>query len=514
MIVTQGRRARVTPLVGAQSLTLKTPVLVVEGPPALAAAQKYFPERPCVTWEGGEEGVLTTDWAPLKGRIVTLYPRNDDAGIGTMHDVAHELWALGCSLRIVEAVGCPVGWDLASFENIGQARDEVLEYLKHHTEPLIKAPDPIQRTEKPAEPPRPTPVTQLPVKGPAPKPAQAVESNDAFEAVALVDISDEVRAQVVQNILEAGSVAVLAGSPNAGKTFVAVHLGIHVAAGAPWFGAKVAPGPVVYVAAEAPGSVKTRARLAASHQFAGRRLPFYVVSASPGLGSELDTVADTKRLMATLSHVASEEGAAVKLLLIDTVASVLGGGEENAEGMLLLAGAAKHIATQTNAAVVLVHHPSKSDPKSLRGHSSLAAAVDAILNVETDENTGIRTATLTKSRDSAAGRQIFFTLEPVTLPGEDYFGDPRTSCVVTAVTVPEHRRRRPGGKAQETLLTELERQYRLGVHSWDRATLMAAGKALGQPRTSSIYALKGLIRDGFLGGDSALTLRHPPTDED
>jgi AAA domain len=513
MIVTKGPK-RVMPLVGIESLKLTTPVLLVEGAAALAAAQKYFPERPCLTWEGGEHGVLTTDWNPLKGRVVTLYPRHDDAGVTTMHDVAHELWALGCALRIVDAIGTPLEWDLAKFEATEQSREDVLAYLKGHTEPLVKQPTRAERTEKPQEPSKGAPVTQIPRKEPSPTPPKQPAADDAFVAVALADISDEVRPQVVQNIFEAGCVAVLAGSPNAGKTFIAVHLGVHVAAGEPWFGAKVAQGPVVYVAAEAPGSVKTRARLAASHGFKGKRLPFYVVSASPGLGSDVDTVADTKRLMATLSTVASEEGAAVKLLIIDTVASVLGGGEENADGMLLLAGSAKHIAQNTNAAVILVHHPSKADPKSLRGHSSLAAAVDAIINVETDENTGIRTATLTKSRDSAAGRQIFFELEVITLPGEDYFGDARTSCVVKAVAVPEHQRKRPSGKAQETLLTELEREYRTGITSWDHASVLAAGKSLGLHRNSARQGLKGLIRGGFVGGtDSALTLRHPPTED-
>lgn len=334
---------------------------------------------------------------------------------------------------------------------------------------------------------------------------------EPFEVAALDEISDEVRPQIVQNVFEAGSVAVIAGAPNTGKTFLAVHLAVHMAAGEAWFGCKVSGGPVLYVAAEAPGSVKTRARLAASKEFAAKRLPFYVMSSAPGLGSEIDSPGDTQRLIATIRAVSAIEGIDVKLVIIDTVASVLADGEENADGMLRLAGAAKFIATQTGAAVALVHHPSKSDPTSLRGHSSLAAAVDTIILLTTDENTGIRTATLTKSRDSAAGRQFFFNLAPVALPTLDCFGDPRTSCIVVPVAVPESQRRRPSGKAQEQLLAELERRHRTGETHWDEATARKAGHDLGMHRNSIPKALKGLRSAGFVIGEPAhMGLKFPP----
>jgi KaiC/GvpD/RAD55 family RecA-like ATPase len=341
--------------------------------------------------------------------------------------------------------------------------------------------------------------------------AQADEAIEPFPFASLDEISDEVRPQIVQNVLESASVAVVAGAPNTGKTFFAVHACVHVAAGEPWFGCKVAGGAVIYVAAEAPGSVKTRARLAADRAFSGKYLPFHVVSNAPGLGSEIDSVHDTKRLLATIHAVASREGLDVKLIAIDTVASVLGDGEENADGMLRLAGSAKFIASQTNATVLLIHHPSKGDPNSLRGHSSLAAAVDTIISIVTDENTGVRTATLTKSRDSAAGRQFFFNLEAVKLPTPDYFGDPRTSCIVIPINVPISQRRRPGGKAQEQLLAELERRYRTGETHMDEAAIRKAGHGLGMHRNSIPKALKGLRVSGFVVGEAAqITLKYPP----
>ncbi len=70
------------------------------------------------------------------------------------------------------------------------------------------------------------------------------------------------REAVIQGLgLDAGAVAAIVGSPNSGKTVFAVSLGIAVAAGSErWLGLKVSGGAVVYFGAEAPASVRMRAR--------------------------------------------------------------------------------------------------------------------------------------------------------------------------------------------------------------------------------------------------------------
>jgi hypothetical protein len=336
---------------------------------------------------------------------------------------------------------------------------------------------------------------------------------ETFPFTAVGDLPQETQPEIVQGMIGPQSVGAVAGSPNAGKTFFGLDLAAHVAANATWFGRKVQGGPVVYVAAEAPGSVKIRARVLASEKFPGIRLPLYIVTAAPALGDELDHVGECARLLATVKAIQSEEGTTVKLVVIDTLASVLGSGEENAGGMMLVAKCAKYVAANTDAAVVLIHHPNKSDVTSLRGHSSLAAAVDTIISIASDEVTGVRTATLTKSRDSAAGIQIHFELSIVTLPEPDCFGDPKTTCIVRAAGQSQIPKRRPTGKAQEQLLAELERRHRTGQCAWDRATVRKAGREIGMHRNSPEVALHGLIRSGFvIGNDAHLSLKYPPGD--
>jgi putative DNA primase/helicase len=336
---------------------------------------------------------------------------------------------------------------------------------------------------------------------------------EPFQIRGLDDISDEQPPETVQRLYGPGNVIALVGAPNAGKTALGVDHGLSIAANATWFGLKVSGGPVAYFAPEAPASVVMRSKAAKNQKFPNRRLPFYVSSATPELGDEARSVFDCKRVIATIRAVETTEGAQVKLVQIDTLASCLGGGDENTDGMIRLVAAAKHIALTVGCAVMMIHHPSKNDANGLRGHGSLAAACDTILAVSVDEASGIRTATLTKSRDSATGLQFCYLLEQVTLPEPDSFGDPRTTIVVKQVGASDMPRKRPGGKAQEQLLAELERRHRTGETSWDRATVRKAGRECGMHRNSPEAALQGLIKSGFVAGsDSRLILKDPPKD--
>jgi len=342
------------------------------------------------------------------------------------------------------------------------------------------------------------------------KGARRSDALEGFPVAELAEVAAASSADIAQGLFGRGDVIALVGAPNAGKTACAIDLGLAIAAGLPWFGSKIARGPVVYFPAEAPGSVIMRAKAAAERKFPGRRLPFYIATGTPGLGGEASTITDAERVIQTARSVASAEGDQVLVVTFDTLASCLGGGDENGDGMLRLVAAAKHIALTLNCAVILVHHPSKADAAGLRGHGSLAAACDAIISIAVDELSGIRTATLVKSRDSATGRQFAYKLEPVELPETDAFGDPRTTIVVAPAELAIVRPR-PGGARQQSLLAELERRHRTGETAWDEATIRKAGRSLGMPRNSPSDAIKGLIRAGYLiGSPSHLTLKYPP----
>jgi hypothetical protein len=333
-----------------------------------------------------------------------------------------------------------------------------------------------------------------------------------FHFVRLDKIDPEPPSEFVQGIgFDKGAVVAIVGTPNSGKTALAVSLVLAVASRAErWMGLKVAGGPVIYFAPEAPASVTLRARAAVSRLALAHPPAFYISNSVPALGGELTSRTDERRIEATIDAVRSAEGEPVRLALFDTLASCLGDGDENGDGMLRLVAAAKWVAFTSGVCAVLVHHPSKGDSGGLRGHGSLAAACDSILRIESDELSGIRTATLVKCRDHATGVQLRFELEPVVLRERDSFGDPLTTIVVRPTTQ-RAAPPRPSGKRQQELLGELERRYRTGEHSWDEATVRRCGRDLGMPRNSPIDALKGLIQAGYVtGSPTSLSLKFPP----
>jgi hypothetical protein len=332
-----------------------------------------------------------------------------------------------------------------------------------------------------------------------------------FTVRALDEVNDAPAADIIQGICGHGDLIAGVGPPNAGKTALGIHMGLSVAAGEMWFGLKVAGGPVLYCAPEAPGSVVMRAKAAKTRKFGDRRLPFYIVTGTPQLGGDEMSLIDAERLITTVREVESLEGTPVKLVQIDTLASCLGNGDENSDGMIRLVTATKHIATTIGCAVMLIHHPSKGDASGLRGHGSLAAACDVILTIAVDEVSGVRTATLIKSRDSATGLQFCYTLEPVELADPDSFGDPRTTIIVKPVQT-QQRKPRPSGQRQQSLLAELERRHRTGETFWDEATIRKAARDLGMKPASSVTgAYTGLLKAGYLvGSPGRLNLKFPP----
>jgi predicted ATP-dependent serine protease len=314
----------------------------------------------------------------------------------------------------------------------------------------------------------------------------------------------------VQGLIEKGAVIVFAGVPGSGKTVLCIDLGLHINnSGSTWFGLKLATGPVIYFAAEAPGSVIMRAKAAARRKFPEAPLAFYVVSVSPLIGDEDYSITETDRMIATIKDVANTSGKPVQIAFIDTLASCLGRGEENGDGMIRIVAAAQRIAQETGATVCLVHHPSKADAAGLRGHGALLGKCDTVITIEVDQNTSTRVATLVKSRDFPAGMQLAYELEQLTLDKPDQFGDPRTTIIVKPVAPPK-KVKRPKGKWQDSLLVDLERRHRTGETGWDLATIKQAAKDLGIKQ--NIERIITSIRNGgFLrGSDAHLVLAFPP----
>lgn len=332
-----------------------------------------------------------------------------------------------------------------------------------------------------------------------------------YDAVNISEAEPQPRDETVQGLIANGDVIAIVGTPGAGKTALAVHLMTCITSGKLFFGRLVRPGPVLYFAAEAPDSVITRSQLAKARQSPEKRLAFYVVKEAPLIGDPTHSAMSEAKIVATIKAKAADEGEPVRVVVLDTLASCLGMGDENSDGMVALVNAARRIASTTLVAVILIHHPSKADAAGLRGHGSLQGACDLIISSAGDELTKICTATVIKSRHSESGLQLAYKLEPVEIDKLDSFGLCQTTVILDPITDFKQAKKRPKGAAQQRLLDDLERRYRTGETHWTEASIRQAMHHLGMHRNSSSRAITSLQLSGYLtGSPSSLTLRYPP----
>ena len=243
------------------------------------------------------------------------------------------------------------------------------------------------------------------------------------EAVAALDAED-----FVEGLLVKGAMSVVYGESNSGKTFFALDLALHVATGRRWREREVEQGFVLYLALEGSHAILNRvAAFKAEHGLEGQHLPFAIVPVSLNL---LDPEADAQKVVDTARAVAAEYGVQPSLIVVDTLARAIAGGNENAPedmGSLIRTGDA--LREGAPAHVMWIHHSGKDQARGARGHSSLRAATDT--EIEVVSNGATRCASVTKQRDMECSGTFAFSLRVVEV-GINRRGKPVTSCVVEA----------------------------------------------------------------------------------
>ena len=231
---------------------------------------------------------------------------------------------------------------------------------------------------------------------------------------------------LVKHWLDRGTTSVVFGESNVGKTFFALDVAMHVAAGVSWRGNRVRGNGenVFFLAAE--GGFGINNRLAAIRQ----KNPDLFSKAQGNL-SIIPTTIDLKGAVdaGSISNaILNKSNTGASLLVIDTLARSMGIGDENSsQDMGTVIRNIDKIRTATGAHVMIIHHSGKDTSKGARGSGSLRAAVDTEIELTVEEN--VIAATQLKQRDMPKGKDFHYRLETIEI-GHDEDGDRVTSAVI------------------------------------------------------------------------------------
>lgn len=207
------------------------------------------------------------------------------------------------------------------------------------------------------------------------------------------------------------------GPPGAGKSALAPLIGYHVARGESVFALRTKPGGVLYVAAEDP--IGLAARISALRARFGDAPEFVLVAGLTDLLTD-----DSPDRAALLDAIAERQPS---LMLIDTMAMAFPGLDENDAKEMGRAVRFARITAERGPAVVLIHHGTKADGSTPRGHSVLNGALDVAMQIR-EPDKGVIRARLTKNRNGPCNLDIAFRIGAEEL-GVDEDGDAITAAI-------------------------------------------------------------------------------------
>jgi hypothetical protein len=196
---------------------------------------------------------------PFRGRHVAILPDNDQQGRAHAALVARNLLPIAARVRIVELPGLPDKGDVSDWLAAGNDV-AALKALVTQAPPLEAAPE-------------------VPDAGDGTEGEAATA--ETFPLQTLADVAaliEETGAQLLEGVIWRHRVTWAFSDPNTGKTLFLLAAGIHIAAGRPFCGRKIAQGPVLLIEEDSPFSVlgEYAAMLADIYDIDLAAIPFYV----------------------------------------------------------------------------------------------------------------------------------------------------------------------------------------------------------------------------------------------
>lgn len=197
---------------------------------------------------------------------------------------------------------------------------------------------------------------------------------------------------IVDRVLSESSLSIWYGAPGSLKSMVLADMAVCVAGGKPWLadkqgmnGYKTTRGGVLWCDFD-NGQRRTHERFQAISKAHGvaRDVPLYYVS----MPDPFLDAGDTAAIGALAQRIVDRE---ISVVIIDNLGVISGEAEENTADMVRPMRGLRWLSDTTRAAVCVLHHQRKTNGftsragESLRGHSSIEAAIDSAILVARDD---------------------------------------------------------------------------------------------------------------------------------
>ena len=236
---------------------------------------------------------------------------------------------------------------------------------------------------------------------------------------------------LVKHWIQDKALVMVHGPSGGGKTFVTLDWMLHIASGKPtWFGHKVRPGNMVYLAGE--GHHGLRSRIAAwKHHNSVSNLNMWVSKS----GVDLNTAEGYLKVVEAIRALKIKPD----VITVDTLHRFMAGDENSAQDAKTMLDACAALMQEFGCTVILVHHTGVSEEAQhrARGSSAWRGALDIEISVVPAKGDKSIEIVQRKSKDAEMAKTVYVDLESVAIPGWfDEDGEAVTSAVVVKGDAP------------------------------------------------------------------------------
>ena len=318
-----------------------------------------------------------------------------------------------------------------------------------------------------------------------------------FRFVHVGEIKIEPTKWLINHVLAYNQLTAIFGASGSGKSFLAIDWACRIATGMNFHKYKVNRAmPVLYIAGEGkPGISKRVEAWCIRNQVDRKELPLFV-SERPG---RLVDEEDVMEMKVAIKHVADIYGVP-GLIVIDTLAKNMGGGDENSsQEMNTALTSADDIRSRWESTVLIVHHTGHNNKARARGSSAFHAALDTEYKVDKDASRKVNVE-CTKIRDGKAPEPMAFSFHTVELGilNPDT-GEMEDSAILNPTDYEAEARQTPKirGDYQPVVYETLEELYQKNRENLESSGLSPDSARVSISQLRDACYEKGMIKQRF-----------------